>query len=202
MKFLFAIVLFAACGGSDAKPDARPIDSHPIDSRPIDGGVQQTVVNGTLGGNAFGALDAIVNTAIASGFDFDAQSTDVEITTYANACAAETSHTGVANERILIFALATTNATGNSSPITATGTYTVFTGTPPASSKLVEPYYEVDDSSCQKSTFEFATSGTVTVTSVSPLQATFDVTFTDGHITGSYDAAQCAALDPNSSLSC
>jgi hypothetical protein len=45
--------------------------------RPIDGPVLTTVVNGTLGGNSFGALDAIVNTAVASGFDFDAQSTDI-----------------------------------------------------------------------------------------------------------------------------
>jgi hypothetical protein len=202
MKYLLLIILIGACGGSDAQVDARPIDSRPIDSRPIDGPVLTTVVNGTLGGNSFGALDAIVNTAVASGFDFDAQSTDIEITTYANACTAEMTHTGVPNERLLLFLMATTNASGSSSPITATGVYTVFTGMPPASSKLVEAYYEVDDSSCQKSTMELAGSGTVTVTSISPLEATFDVTFSDGHITGSYRAAQCNALDPNSSLTC
>lgn len=43
--------------------------------------------------------------------------------------------------------------------------------------------------------------GTVTVTSASdPQTATFDVTFDGGdHITGSYRATMCAALDPNRS---
>jgi hypothetical protein len=197
MKLLLSILLVAACGGSDAQVDARPIDG-----KPIDGAVVQTVVNGTLGGNSFGALDAIVNTASASGFDFDAMSTDVEITTYTNACSVQMTRAGVANADLLFLVLASTNAAGSSSPVSATGVYTVFMGTPAASSKLVEVYYEVDDSSCHKSTSEFATSGTVTVTSTSPLAATFDLTFSDGHITGSYRAAQCNALDPNSSPTC
>jgi hypothetical protein len=201
MKLLFSLFLVAACGGSDAQVDARPIDGHAIDGRAIDGGVQ-TVVNGTLGGNSFGALDAIVNTASASGFDFDGMSTDVEITTYANSCDVQMTRTGLPNQRLLFFVLATTNSAGSSSPITAAGTYTVFSGTPPASSQLVEAYYEIDDASCHKSTSEFATSGTVTVTSTSPPEATFDLTFSDGHITGSYRATQCNALDPNSSPTC
>jgi hypothetical protein len=201
MKLVVSLFLVAACGGSDVQVDARPIDSRAIDSRTIDGGLQ-TVVNGTLGGNSFGALDAIVNTAAASGFDFDAMSTDVEITTYANACGVEMTQTGLPNQRLLFLVLATTNSAGSSSPISAAGTFTVFNGTPPASSKLVEAYYEVDDGSCHKSTSEFATSGTVTVTSTNPLEATFDLTFDDGHITGSYRATQCNALDPNSSPTC
>lgn len=199
MKLLVAVMCLAACGSDSSSS----IDAKLIDAKLVDAPAAQTTVSGTLGGNTFGAADAVANTVSANGFDFDAMSTDITITTFANECTLQGSHTGVANGRVLVFILASTDAAASSSPITTTGTYTVFSGSPAASSKLVEAYYEVDDGSCHKSTSEFATSGTVTVTSVGdPMTATFDVTFPDGHITGSYRAPRCSALDPNSSPSC
>jgi hypothetical protein len=193
MKLLLSLILVAACGGDNTAVDAKPADTKTIDTAGA-----QNVVTGTLGGNSFGALDAVENTVTASGFDFDAMSTCLEMTTFANDCALQGSSTGTPNGHVLVFELAATDAGAHSSPVSAAGAYTVFTGTPAASSKLVEAYYEVDDAQCLKSTSELATSGTVTVTSAtSPIAGTFDITFPDGHITGSFHAPACAALDPN-----
>jgi hypothetical protein len=196
MKQLAIFLALTACGGDnstaiDAGPqhDARLADSHAA------GG---NVVTGTLGGNSFGALDAVGNSVSANGFDFDMMSTMVVMTTFANECSLQMTSTGTPNGHLLIFDLASTDNAGHSAPISAAGAYTVFTGTVAASSKLAEVYYEVDGADCLKTSQERATSGTVMVTSATaPLTGTFDVTFPDGHITGSLTAANCTALDPN-----
>jgi hypothetical protein len=159
----------------------------------------QTVVNGNLGGAAFTARDAVWKNVTVAGFPFDGMSTVIEVTDFANDCSLQTTQTGTPNGRIFVLALAATDASGNSSPITATGTYSVFTGTVPTSAKAAVAYFEIDDAACLKSSFAFALSGTVTVTSATdPQQATFDVTFPDNeHVTGSYNAASCAGLNPN-----
>ncbi len=199
----FGVVGSACSSPTNVKSDARPIDAHAIDARPIDGHPAGTVVNGTVGGTGFAALDAVWANVSANGFDFNGMSTDVTVTDFANECAAQTSQTGTPNGKLLVFVLATTDGAGNSSPINAAGTYTVFTGTPAVSSKLAEVYFEVDGADCLKSNSGFATSGTVTVTSATdPMQATFDVTFPSDHIMGSYHATSCTALDPNSTPLC
>lgn len=186
--------VMSACGGSDAvHPDASPDASPDAVTNP------PAVVQGTIGGVAFVPRDAIWTTANASGFDFDKQSTVVMVTDFADACALQGSDTGVPNGRLLLFVLATTDATGASSPITATGVYDEFRGQAPPSRQLVEPYYEIDDAHCLGTTKHFGSAGSVTVTSVTdPQTATFDVTFDSGdHATGSYRATACAALNPN-----
>lgn len=195
MKYLAILALLAACGDSHpATPDAPPS----IDAPP-----STTAVHGNLGGAPFVARDTIASTVTASGFDFDRMSTAIVINDYPGACAVETSRTGVANGRYLIFVLATTDAAGSSSPITQPGTYTINpSGTmPPANAKLVEAYFEIDDATCRPMTKQFGMSGSVTV--ASPTEATFDVTFASGdHITGAYRAAACSALDLNSTPTC
>jgi len=142
----------------------------------------------------------------ASGFDFDMMSTAVVITSYPGACNVQMTRTGVANGEYLIFVLASTDAGGSSSPITAPGLYIVNpNGTaPPASSLVVEAYFERDDAMCTPVTKANGMSGTVSVTSASdPVQATFDVTFDNAdHVTGTFRAASCTALDLNSSPTC
>jgi len=186
MRYAILTSLLAACGGSSpARPDAA--------------GDAPAVVVGNLGGQPFTPRAAIWTTAQAAGFDFDKQSTVVMVTDYADACALQGSNTGVPGGRILIFVLAATSATGSSSPISALGPYAVSTGHPAVSSQLVEPYFEVDDAHCLGTTKQFGASGTVTVSSTAdPQAATFDVTFAGGeHVTGSYRATACAALNPN-----
>jgi hypothetical protein len=184
------IVALAACGGGNPSPPDAARDA-PANS--------PAVVTGNLGGAPFMARDAIWTTASADGFDFTGMSTVLMITDFPNACADQMSSTGVPNGRFLFFVLATTDGTGASSPITQAGAYTVFTGTPAPSSKLVESYFELDGANCRKSASESGASGTVTVTSATdPQTATFDLTFDNSdHITGSYRATMCAALDPN-----
>ncbi|CAN5728690.1 hypothetical protein BH11MYX2_BH11MYX2_41030 [soil metagenome] len=47
--------------------------------------------------------------------------------------------------------------------------------------------------------YALATTGFVTVTSAAPpWTRTFDLTFVEGHVTGSIQAPNCDALDPNS----
>jgi hypothetical protein len=196
MKQLVILLALGACGGDSAtsidastQHDAKPIDGHTATGN---------VVTGTLGGSSFGALDAAGNAVSASGFDFDMMSTMVVMTTFANECSLQMTSTGTPNGHLLIFDLASTDSAGHSAPISAPGAYAVFTGTVAASSKLAEIYYEVDGADCLKASQERATSGTVMVTSATaPFAATFDVTFPDGHITGSFTAADCTALDPN-----
>jgi hypothetical protein len=205
----------AACGPGHATADARSaqLDAPMVrqdapagrpDARPTDGATTTTtVVNGTVGGVGFSARDAAWASVSASGFDFDAMSTDVTVTNFINECTNQQNQTGTPNGAMVIFMLATTDVNGDSTPITAPGTYTVFSGTPPVSAKLAEVYWEIDDASCAKSSSDFAVSGTVTVTSaVDPVQATFDVVFPSDHITGSFHAMSCAALDPNTSPTC
>ena len=194
MKQLMCLVALVACGGDHATTDAstQQHDAKPVDANP------GNVVTGTLGGSSFNALDAVSNAVMADGVDFDGMSTMIEMTTFANECSLQTSSTGTPNGHLLVLDLATTDAAGHSAPITAAGAYTVFSGSPAPSSKLAEVYYEVDGADCLKASSEFATSGTVTVTAVTaPISGTFDLTFADGHVTGSFIAPSCAALDPN-----
>jgi hypothetical protein len=195
MKQLAIVLALTACGGGSTTPDAG--SQH--DAKPIDGHTAAgNVVTGTLGGSSFGALDAVANTVSANGFDFDMMSTMVEMTTFANDCSLQMTSTGTPNGHLLMFDLATTDSAGHSAPVTGPGTFTVFSGTAAPSSKLAEVYFEADGADCLKATDEFATSGTVTLTSATPpLAGTFDVTFSDGHVTGSFAAASCTALDPN-----
>ncbi len=206
MHRLVIAVTLVACGSSSSKQidAAKQYQDAPksIDTP----GSSPATVNGTIDGTPFTARDAIWNTVTASGADFNGMSTAVLITDFANACSVEMTRTGVANERIVVFFLAVTDAGGNSSPITAAGTYTINPSgnTPPASSMVAEADYERDDARCQATVKESGMSGTVTVTSATdPIQATFDVTFSNGdHITGSFKAGMCTALNVNSSLSC
>jgi len=194
MKQLMCLVALAACGGDNATTDAsaQHHDAKPIDANP------GNVVTGTLGGSAFGVLDAVSNAVMANGFDFDDMSTMIEMTTFANECSLQTSSTGTPNGHLLVLDLAATDGAGHSAPIAAAGAYTLFSGSPASSSKLAEAYYEVDGADCLKASAEFATAGTVTVTAVTaPITGTFDLTFPDGHVTGSFTAPSCAALDPN-----
>src|SRR3954466_13992670 len=82
----------------DASPqhDAKAIDGHTA------GG---NVVTGTLGGNWFGALDAVANSVAADGFDFDMMSTMFVMTTFANECSLQMTSTGTPNGHLLIFDL-------------------------------------------------------------------------------------------------
>jgi hypothetical protein len=187
---LIALALAACGGGNSPHPDAAAPDA-PANA--------PAVVNGNLGGAPFVPRDAIWTTDTADGFDFNGMSTILMITDFPNACANQMSGTGVPDGRLLMFVLGTTDATGASLPITQPGAYTVFTGTAPASSKLAEPYFEIDDAHCLRSAHEFGASGTVTVGSATdPQMASFDVAFDNGdHVTGSYRATMCSALDVN-----
>ena len=198
MKFAYWLVAVAACGNNPATVDAAMRDAPKHDAT-LDAAAANAV-HGNLGGAPFVVLDAVSNVVTADGFDFPDMSTDVTLTTYANDCSLQASQTGTPNGRLLILDLGITDGSGGSAAASMTGVYTVFSGTPAASSKLVEAYFEADDAGCHKSSFEFASSGTVTLTSATtPVTGTFDITFpASEHITGSFAAPTCASLDPNS----
>src|SRR3954452_8708343 len=128
MKQLAIFVALSACGGDNTT--AIDASSQQHDAKPIDGHASSgNVVTGTLGGNSFGALDAVANSVAANGFDFDRMSTMFVMTTFANECSLQMTSTGTPNGHLLIFDLASTDSAGHSAPISATGAYTVFTGT-------------------------------------------------------------------------
>ncbi len=195
MKVLISLLMFAACSdGSDHTAiDARALDASGDAPGP------STVVHGMLGRSAFDARDAIFKNTTANGFDFPGPSTVIEIKNFANTCALETNSTGMPNGHVLILVLGKTDSSGGSSPATETGTYPVFSGTPAASAKLAEAYWEIDGADCLKSSQASAMSGSVSVTSAAdPQRGTVDLVFPDNeHVTGSYSAPSCAGLDPN-----
>jgi hypothetical protein len=190
------LVLVGACNSPNA---AAPDAPKPHDAPAIDAPAPATV-SGMLGGAPFGASDAVSNTTTANGFDFPGMSTDVTLTTFAHECALQSSQTGTPNGRVLLLILGIPDGAGGSAPATSTGAYTIFSGTPAASSQLAEAYFEADDATCRKASSAMATGGVVTLDSAtSPVSGTFDLTFDTGeHVTGSFAAPLCTALDPNS----
>jgi hypothetical protein len=178
-------------GPSAGTPDAAAA----FDAKP-----PATSVTGSIGGSSYTAMDAISVVAMAKGFDFDMTSTAIQISDFADACAKQGANQGVPNGRLLFFGLALIDAGGHSTPATGTGDYTVVTVAPTTAGPAAEVFYEADGPNCLKSTGVQATSGKVTVTKTGdPIEGTFDLTFYDTgeHITGTFSAPGCPALDPN-----
>jgi hypothetical protein len=199
MRSIIAMLL-VGCGSSSSASDAQ--SSH--DAPQSDAAPAITVVLGNLGGAAFNARDAIWDTATANGGGFNGMSTFVLLTDYAGACSVQMTGTGIPNNRSLAFFLAVTDAAGHATPIAAPGAYAVISAQAPLSSNVAEVYFEVDDATCRRSSYDTGLYDTVTVTSATnPQQATFDLHMMNGdHITGSYSASSCAALDPNRTPAC
>jgi hypothetical protein len=161
---------------------------------------------GVLGGSPFPVRDAISNVATADGFDFSGPSTLIAMSDFASACTLRAAGQGSPNGRLLYLDLAVIDASGNATPATQLGKYTVEQYPLPDSSQSAEVFYEQDDSNCVKTQNEQGTSGAVNVTATTAgdagpgITGNFDVTFASSgdEVTGTFSAPTCPSFDPNS----
>ncbi|MDB4983685.1 MAG: hypothetical protein JWM82_4437 [Myxococcales bacterium] len=191
---LLAPVLFCsalACSSKSAAPTDSGID-----------GLPATEVTGTIGGAAFRARDAIFSVAAAKGLGFNGRSTVVLVSDFGGACPNQGTNTGVKGGQSVFLGLATNDAAGMAAPITGPGVFVVGPGSaaqmPGGRAQL---FHERDGDDCLKAESHSASSGQVTIVSLSTstVSGTFDVVLTDTNerVTGSFLAASCASFDPN-----
>ncbi len=189
MKQLFLLSLLmtavASCGGSNS--------SH---------GDAGAAITGNAGGRPLALVDAIFNTLVAKGLEFNGVSTTLLFPTYANACAQFTAGNAVASSGFLFVGLADVAADGTAAPITTSGSYVIFSGSVPASSRSAQAFVEYLDSSCMRSSTVPATSGTITITRVGDklIEGSVELTFGAGEdFSGTFSSSLCDGFSPNSS---
>ncbi len=172
-----------------------------------------TQVNGQMFGRNFSAQEAISAQQSGSGFSFNGTATYVEITDYAAACGVEGQGRASATGQRLVVAVAQTNASSQSSPPTATGTFNIFNDSASPNALVAQAYYE---GGCMKQNPSFGQSGAVTVTKVNAdgsLEGSFDVTFSCAgfsscpnpspmRLSGTFRSTPCANLNVNRTLQC
>jgi hypothetical protein len=185
MRFLLCISVsaaLAACGSG------------------MDGGSNSTgtaTVNGTIHGRQVTAEDASSAVVPASVQGFSFQAGAVVISSAANICATVSSGKQPRNWQALVLGVAQ-QQNGTVGPPTAPGAYTIITGLS-FDSKIAVAYFRATDASCADlgpTADALATSGTITLTSVTPaFTGSFDLTLDTGeHITGSFKAPGCPAI--------
>lgn len=167
-----------------------------------------THVDGTIHGAALVAQDAIAVDTQVKGADFYGPTTFVQVTTYASACAEPSRGKTAPNGKLLGFVIGNTGGAADDAggvtgtPVDGPGTFVVApaNGPYPTNAKVAVLFYEELGDAGVKDFMASAVSGQVVVTSkdASGIHATFDVTMEGGeHVTGAFDAATCASLDPN-----
>ncbi len=182
-------VAVLACGSADKKPG-------------------QNQVSGTIAGRALAAQDAASVQGAFHGFGFSGSSTLVQIADYANLCSLESSNHALANSSHLDLVLAQIDTSGGATPPSVPGIYVVtpLSQNPNVAGTLrAQVWFAWYGASCFKESWASGTSGAVTVLEVSAagIQGTFDVFLDSGdHVTGSFDAPDCAGMDPNRSQTC
>jgi len=162
------------------------------------GGGSNNSVNGTRLGNSMQAADATsANGTIAQSTTppSNLNAGIIGISSVGAICSKVTAGQAPKSSQFLLLVVVDFNGAQSSAP-TAPGTYTVS----PTATKRAGAQYIQLDANCQNTVGNvFATSGTVTLTSVNngSYAGTFDLTLNSGdHITGSFSASNCIGLVP------
>ena len=142
---------------------------------------------GTIGGQEFVVADSAAYVRTSRHL------ANVEVTDFADSCAATAGNVYPRTSRVLRFLLSDADA---NTPPTQPGTYTVHPLGDPVTGLYAACGVEVYDASCGLSTLA-CTGGTVTLTLVDTsgtgqLAGTFDITIGADHVTGNFDSAICA----------
>jgi hypothetical protein len=155
--------------------------------------------NGTIGGVSLKAGDAVgapgsakFNTSPTTPVSINAEI--IVLSNSAGLCASATAAKQPKTSQFLTLVLS-----DQSNVPTGPGTHTIWAGTGTMPAKLAFAQYDRTDANCASVQPRplVATSGTVTITSISGnnASASFDLTFdSTEHITGSFSASNCAAL--------
>jgi hypothetical protein len=138
-------------------------------------------VMGTVGGESVSVVDQV---AFATGSPIGSE-TQINLTNYAGACAVAQQGDQEGSSVIKIHMVGFPPPLG-ANPISDT----------------VDAEYKTFDATCNTAAKSEATAGTITVTvaSENEVSGTFDLTFADGHLTGSFDAPTCTVA--NGTLAC
>lgn len=149
-------------------------------------------LNGTIRGNPLKSGDAISAIgAVALGSVFINAGAAVVLSNTSGLCGFAAGGKEPKNSQFLILVVRDTNRAP-----TGAGTYVIYSSGAQPTKLAVAQYFQTD-ASCNETQITLATSGTITITSVSNgnLSGTFDLTFDSGdHVTGSFSATNCNAL--------
>ncbi len=160
--------------------------------------------NGTIRGQSFAPSEAI------SGNGSLRNSTStfgvIELASPSGICQQLSAHHALKNAKYFSIDVRDVNpTTGVFTAPTAPGTYTVRAGTGQPPAKWAGAVYIPTDANCLSQSGPFAVSGTVTITSVSngSYSGNFDLILDSGdHVSGSFNASNCAALTSTTSVDC
>lgn len=173
------------------------------------GGHERNAVSGSFQGATLSVASSNSGTVTTP----SGQWTKVWLSSGANICTAITTHAFRSSQWLTfdIFSTAPSAAINSggtgATPITALGTYVVYDDSsaqaPPQAKNVVSVFYGAMDAQCVNTSDWRATSGTVTITSVSSagIEGSFDITFPappDAHITGTFNSTPCTALADSS----
>jgi len=169
-----------------------------------DAGGQGAVV-GPIGGTDLQVRDSVYTVSEVRGLEFNGPSTNILIADYAAICAKEGSGTGVNGGRSVFIGLASNDSSGVSSAVTAPGTHAIASGAAARApgTRTAQLSYQRNGADCLRTEHHDASAGQVVVTAADgtagAVTGTFDVTLADTgeHVTGSFQAGDCAAFDPN-----
>jgi len=192
--------------------DAGASDGGPSDAGGHDAGPQ--VEEGTVDGVPFTVQDSSWYLENGSGFDFRGPGLYVSVSAYSGNCAAWTAGASPLNGQDIVLALAVTDDGGRATPPTLAGQFEVAAlgnGGRQPNASLAEVYYEAG---CENSNPYAAVQGSVTLSLVTAqeVRGEYDLTLscadfecataTLAHITGTFDAQECAQMNVNRSFLC
>ncbi len=167
------------------------------------GSNSDATVNGAIRGNTLPVSDTISATATVQFSGPPATTINVGvigISSSGGLCGKLTAGQEPKNSQYLLLFLTDINSvTGQTTAPSAAGTYSVYSGTGTAPTKLAIVNYIKTDATCRSTAATMANgiSGMVVLTAASngSYSGTFDITFDTGdHVTGSFRASNCAAL--------
>ncbi len=150
-------------------------------------------VNGSIRGNSLKSGDAVSATGSVALGGSPINAGVVVLSNTSGLCGLAVAGKEPKNSQFLILVVSDRNT--NTAP-TGAGSYVIYSSGAQPTKLAIAQYFQTD-ASCHEIQSTLATSGTITLTSVSNgnLSGTFDLTFDTGdHVSGSFSAANCSAL--------
>src|SRR5215472_6457143 len=153
-------------------------------------------VSGTIGGNSLKAGDAVSAIGNASVNGATLTGAVVVLSNSAGLCSSAAAGKEPKSSQFMTFVMGEmfyALTTGYTPPAVS---YTIWPGTGAPTTNWAFAKYAQTDANCNQVQFTVATSGTVTVTSMSngDVSGNFDITFGGDRVTGSFSAKNCDTL--------
>jgi hypothetical protein len=149
-------------------------------------------VQGSVGGKGIGSAHAVSNVSGTA----PAQSAAVIISNISDLCARITDNKEPTNAQALTLQFGDSDAAGNTSAPSHSGTYVITTSTAPGAGQFATAVFSTIGAQTTDTSETQAGAGTVTLTDVATgtYGGSFDLTFGSDHLTGSFDSSNCPGL--------